>query len=76
LIDGAAAPEPVSVHFNVGHPEVVLPADIAEVGLGQPISDGKAVAVGGERARKIALRQLHIADPLVRYRQVQPALPG
>ena len=40
----------------------------------QPLADGEAVAVGFERAGKVALRHLHIADLLVRHRQI--ALPA
>ena len=39
--------------------KVALPAGVAEIGLRQPLSDGEAVAVGLERAGKVALRHLH-----------------
>ena len=42
--------------------------------LRQPLSDGEAVAVGLERAGKVALRHLHVADLAVRHRQI--ALPA
>ena len=40
----------------------------------QPLADGEAVAVGFERARQVALGHQHVADLLVRHRQI--ALPA
>jgi hypothetical protein len=45
----------------------------AGIRLCQPFADREAIAIGLERLRKVALRDLHDADPLVRHRQV--ALP-
>ena len=36
----------------------------------QPLSDGEAVAVGLERAGKVALLHLHVANSVVRQRQI------
>ncbi len=36
----------------------------------QPVSDGQAGAVGRERAGEVALIRLHVADLVVRYRQI------
>jgi hypothetical protein len=42
--------------------EVELPADIAEIRVRQPLSDGETVAIGCQRVRKLALRHLHVAN--------------
>jgi hypothetical protein len=40
-------------------------------GFRQPLRDGEVVAVGRQRAPKVALRHLHIAGPAVRRRQLR-----
>ena len=52
----------------------MLPAGIAGIGSRQPLSDREAVAVRLERAGKVALRRLHVANSVVRHRQI--ALPA
>ena len=52
----------------------MLPAGVAGIGLRQPLGDGEAVAIGLQRSRKVALRHLHVADLVVRHRQI--ALPA
>ena len=54
--------------------QIALPSGVAGVGLGQPLGDGEAVAVGFQRARRVALRHQHVADLVVRHRQI--ALPS
>ena len=48
-------------------------AAIVRIGLGQVLPDGKAGPIGGERVRKVILRDPHVADPVVGDREV--ALP-
>ena len=38
---------------------------VIRVGLGQPLGNGEAVAIILKRAREIALRLKHVADPLI-----------
>ena len=49
---------------------MALPAGVAGIGLCQPLTDGEAVAIGLERAGKVALRHLHVANFLVRHRHL------
>ena len=51
----------------------VAPLRIATIGSGKALADGEAVAVGRERLVELALRHQHVADPVVRDRQI--ALP-
>jgi len=50
--------------------EIALPARIVRVGLRQALSDGEAAAERFQRAFKIALCHLHVADLVGGHRQI------
>ena len=52
-----------------------LPVGIAVIDRGEALPDGMAVAVSLERFLELALLQQHVADLLVRNRQIAPP-PG
>ena len=45
---------------------MALPPRVAGIGLRQPVDDREAVAIGLERVVEATLRDLHVADLLVR----------
>ncbi len=50
----------------VRHREIALPAGVAGIGLRQAVSDRGAIGKGLERAGEVALRDLHVADFVLR----------
>ena len=50
----------------IGDGEVVLPMGIVGVGLGEPLADGEASAVGLKCLGEIALPHKRIAQPVIR----------
>ena len=60
-------------HITKAQCEVALPTGVARVRLGQTLSNPERRLKARQRRWQIALRNLHVADPLVRHRQV--ALP-
>ena len=59
--------------FSIGYRQIALPFGFSRIDLRQPLADGEAVAVGLQRACKVSLSHLHVADPRVRHREI--ALP-
>ena len=59
--------------LSVNYREIALPTRIAGVGLRQTLGYGEIVGIGFQRGFEIALRHLHIADPVVADREI--ALP-
>jgi hypothetical protein len=60
--------------LGVAHGEIALPASVAAIRFRQTVSDYEAVAVGLERADKVTLIYLRVAEPVIRTRQI--ALPA
>jgi hypothetical protein len=54
-------------------PQIALPTRIAGVGFREAVYDREAVLIGFQRAGKVVLRLLHVADLVVGHRQI--ALP-
>jgi hypothetical protein len=60
--------------LGVARGEIALPAGVAGIRFRQTVSDYEAVAVGLERADKVTLIYLRVAEPVIRTRQI--ALPA
>ena len=51
---------------------MALPGGVARIRGCQRLHNGKALAIGGQRGGEVALRELHVADPLVGHREIAP----
>ena len=54
--------------------EIVRPDRVVGAGFRQPLGNDEIGLIGFQRAGKVALRNLHVADPVVAHRQI--ALPA
>jgi hypothetical protein len=54
----------------IGDGQLALQIGIVGIVLGEPLLDREALLVGFRRTRQVALRRQHVADLVVRARQV------